>query len=106
MKAKLKKILKEIKNYTEKIYAEKLKQVILYGSQVRETATQESDIDILIIVDETLNPFEVRTQLNDLLWDLLINEGVFVSVVVLPENFYENYNSPFIRNVKEEGIIV
>ncbi len=106
MKAKVKKLVQEIKVYTKQVYGEKIKQVILYGSHARKTATHESDIDLLIIVDESLDPFEVRRQLGDILWDLFIDTGEFISVVVLPEEFFINYNSAFILNVKEEGIVV
>ena len=36
------------------IYGKKLKSVILYGSAARGTATPESDIDIMILVDTSL----------------------------------------------------
>ncbi len=106
MKAIVKKLVLEIKTYAIQVYGDKIKQVILYGSQARKTATFESDIDLLIIVDESLDPFEVRRQLSDILWDLFIDTGEFISVVILPEEFFVNYNSAFIQNVKEEGIVI
>ncbi len=106
MNAKVKKLVQEIKAYTMRVYGEKIKQVLLYGSHARKTATPESDIDLLIIVEESLDPFEVRSQLSDILWDLFIDTGEFISVVVLPEEFFMNYNSSFILNVKEEGIVI
>ena len=63
-------------------------------------------MDLLIVVDESLSPFRVREQLSDLLWDILMDEGELISVVVLPENFYTNYKSAFILNVKKEGILI
>ena len=87
------------------MYGEKIKKVILYGSFVRGEATRDSDIDILVLVDQSLNPFEVRENLSDLLFDILLEEGEHVSVMVVPEYFYDNYRSPFILNVKKEGVI-
>jgi hypothetical protein len=33
-----------------------------------------------------------------------LEEGELVSVITLPEHFFENHNYPFILNVKKEGI--
>ena len=86
------------------MYGGKIKKVILYGSFVRGEATRDSDIDILVLIDQPLNPFEVRESLSDLLFDILLEEGELVSVIAVPEHLYENYNSPFFLNVKKEGV--
>jgi len=77
----------------------------LYGSYVRGEATKDSDIDILVLVDDSLNPFEVRESLSDLLFDILLEEGELVSVIAIPEHLFESYNSPFMLNVRKEGVV-
>ena len=91
--------------YLIKIYGEKIKKVILHGSHVMGEDTRDSDIDVLVVVDDSLNPFEVRNSLSDLLFDILLEDGEHISVIAVPEHFFENYNSPFILNVKGEGIV-
>ena len=86
------------------MYGERIKKVILYGSYVRGEATRDSDIDVLVLVDQSLNPFEVRESLSDLLFDILLEEGELISVIAVPEQSFENYNSPFMLNVKKEGV--
>ena len=105
MDEKVKSLIDEIKAHLIKMYGEKIKKVILYGSYVRGDATRDSDIDILVLVDESLNPFEVRESLSDLLFDILLDEGELVSVIAVPEHFYESYNSPFMLNVRKEGLV-
>jgi hypothetical protein len=39
-----------------------------------------------------------------LLLDILLEEGELVSLIILPEHFFETYNYPFMLNVKREGI--
>ena len=87
------------------MYGERIKKIILYGSYVRGEATRDSDIDILVLVDESLNPFEVRESISDLLYDILLDEGELISVIAVPEDLFENYNSPFMLNVKKEGLV-
>lgn len=106
MNEKIKQLANQIKKHLTDIYGDKVKKVILYGSHARGEATEDSDVDILVLVDESLNPSEVRWNLSDLLYDILLEEGELVSVIVLPERFFENYNYPFMLNVKKEGVKV
>lgn len=106
MDEKIIQLVNRIKNHLIKTYGEKIKDVILYGSHVRGEATKDSDIDILVLVDDSIDPFEVRRSLSDLLFDILIEKGELISVVVIPKDFFENYNYPFIMNVKKEGVKV
>ena len=101
----------DIRSLTEKIraqlkerYGSKVRQIILYGSFARGKATSESDVDLLVVVDDSLDPWEVRRSLDDVLLGLLLEQGRLISVVVLPKNFYENYNSPFLIQVRRKGI--
>lgn len=93
-----------VKTHLIKTYGEKIKDVILYGSHIRGDATPHSDIDILVLVDNSVDPFEVRRSLSDILFDTLLESGELISVVVLPEDLFKNYNYPFMLNVKKEGI--
>jgi len=105
MDERIKRLVNRIKEILIKLYGKKIKQVILYGSHVRGEATEDSDIDVLVVVDDSLNPFEVRKSLSDLLFDILLEERELVSVIAVPEHFFGNYNFPFILNVKAEGVV-
>ena len=105
MDQRIKSLINQIKAHLIKMYGENIKKVILYGSYVRGEATGDSDIDILVLVDQSLNPFEVRESLSDLLFDILLEEGELISVIAVPEQFFENYNSPFMLSVKKEGVV-
>jgi predicted nucleotidyltransferase len=105
MDEKIKSLINQIKEHLTETYGAGIKKVILYGSYVRGEATSDSDIDVLVLIDQSLNPFEVRESLSDLLLDILLDEGELVSVIVVPEHLYENYNSPFMLNVRKEGLV-
>lgn len=69
----LRKMLLELEEKLQRVYGNKLKAVILYGSVARGTATEESDIDIMVLVDGTAQ--ELRTfedQLSDVSTDISI----------------------------------
>ena len=105
MDKKVRSLINRIKIHLEMLYGERIKKVILYGSYVRGDAGKDSDIDVLILIDQTLNPFEVRENLSDLLYDIVLDEEELVSVLVIPEHIFESYNSPFMLNVRKEGLV-
>jgi len=104
MNGKIRRLAGRIKEFLVQAYGEKVKAVILYGSYARAQARSDSDVDLLVVVDDVLSPFEVRNQLSDILFDIILEQGELLSVIVLPETFFKNYNSPFLLNVREEGI--
>jgi len=99
-------IIREIKRYLVKRYKDKIKQVIIYGSYARNEATKESDIDVLVVISDELDPFEVRESLSDFLFDILLEKGELISLIAIPERIFKTYNSPFLLNVKEEGGLI
>jgi predicted nucleotidyltransferase len=99
-------IAKRVREFLERTYGSGIKSVILYGSQVRGTATEDSDVDLLVVADDSLDPWRVRSSLDDLLFDILLETGELVSVVVVSQSYYREYASPFLANVRREGIPV
>ena len=65
--------LNEIREIAEQLwahlreqYGSKVLHVILYGSHARGTATPDSDVDVLVVVDDALDPWKVRRSLAHL----------------------------------------
>ena len=88
MDKRITKLVNRIKNYLLQEYGDKIKNVILYGSQARGSATKHSDIDVIVLVDDSIDPFDVRRSLSNLLFDILLEDKEFISVVVLPKSFF------------------
>lgn len=104
MDRKVERLVERVKALLSELYGEHIRRVIVYGSHARGRATGESDIDVLVLVDASLDPSEVRESLSDLLFDIVLEEGELVSVIAVPEETFETYNSPFLLNVRREGI--
>lgn len=80
-------------------------EVILYGSEARGDAREDSDFDILILTQEKVTPAlyeKITNPLFDLLWD----EGIDVSPIVYAKSDWENrpIKTPFYFNILNEGI--
>ena len=59
-----------------------------------------------MLIDDSINPSDVRKSLSDLLFNILLEKGELISVIVFPKSFFENYNYPFVINVRKEEIKV
>jgi uncharacterized protein len=51
-------------------YGDRLRQVVLFGSWVRGDAHEESDVDLLVVLDKIDNRTHERDRLVDVLYDL------------------------------------
>ena len=105
----LRKMLLELEEKLQRVYGNKLKAVILYGSVARGTATEESDIDIMVLVDGTAQ--ELRTfedQLSDVSTDISIKYFKVFSIIDISYQEYMRWMNtlPFYRNVSQEGVVL
>lgn len=112
MPSDLKVILTEYVHGLFKILGKHLKQVILYGSCVRNEQCNNgeiSDIDIMVLVDLPENKIkEVEKKITDYSYELDLKYDVLLSPFV--ENI-DNYNSrikymKFYKNIENEGVLL
>jgi len=100
------KLAKKIKRHLKERYGSGIKQVILYGSYARGEQTEDSDVDLVVVVDDELDTFTVEESLTDFLFSVLIEEGELVAITAIPEKRFGSYKSPFLLTVQEEGISI
>ena len=105
----IKKMLAELAESLQQVYGDKLKTIVLYGSVARGTQTDDSDIDIMVLIDG--NNDELRQyddKLNDVSTDFSLKYLKVLSVVDISYQEYEDWRnlSPFYKNVSEEGVIL
>jgi predicted nucleotidyltransferase len=88
------------------IFGNVLESIILYGSVAKGIQTDESDVDIALLVREYTD--EMHDSMIDFIVDLELEYGNVLSVLLIDyDNFREWENVlPFYKNVKEEGIVL
>ena len=102
----IKNILSELKNRLQIQYGERLAQIVLFGSQARGEATENSDIDVMVVLKGDVSPSqEIARTIYDVAEISLIND-VVLSCVFMPENRYKQEESPLLLNVRREGMLI
>ena len=98
-------LLHAIKNTI--LSVDKSGKVILYGSQARGTANQNSDWDLLILLDKPKIESEDFDRITYPLVVLAWTEGEQISPKLYTLRDWENRNfTPFYKNIQKEGIVL
>lgn len=108
-KAALDELLKEVSGKLKEIFGEKLESVILYGSYARGDFDEESDIDIMALIDmEREEIRKYRDEVYDYADDLDLRYEVLLSIKLQDKSTFERYREalPYYRNVIREGVRV
>lgn len=100
----IRELLKEFRREIEKLYANKLKGIVLFGSWARGDATENSDIDLLIILKGEIVPGREIDRMIDIITEMNLKHGVLISIYPISEVDYYTINSPLLINVREEGV--
>jgi predicted nucleotidyltransferase len=106
MPSKVQKILKKLKAELLRIYGEQIDSIILYGSQARGDAREDSDIDVLLILKDDFNYLEMLKRSDDQVVSLSLENDVVISRAFASKKEYKEKQSPFLINVRREGIAV
>ncbi len=104
MNESLKPILAELKQRLTELYGERLSQLILFGSQARGDATEDSDVDVLVVLEGGKETHEEHERRLDIMCDMNIKYGLLVVPHLMSAERYHTRNSPLILSVRREGL--
>jgi len=100
---KIREILKELKVDVTDALGDKFADMILFGSYSREDFSEYSDVDVLILVRDELSKDE-NEKIDELVAEYSLKDDIAISCIIYPLKIFEEYSTPFLLNVKEEGI--
>ncbi len=81
-------------------------EVYLYGSRARGDNEEDSDWDLLILLNLNIVPFDYETKIMDIIYDIELETGEVFSPLVYSKNEWINRYTitPLFENIKKEGI--
>ncbi|HJC64580.1 MAG TPA: nucleotidyltransferase domain-containing protein [Candidatus Blautia merdavium] len=85
----------------------RLVSIILYGSVARGTNTEESDVDIALIMHGKLD-FDTEDKLSDFIVDMNLKYDKVFSVIDIDIAHFRKWINvlPFYQNVEREGVVL
>lgn len=100
-------ILHDVKLEVRQLLGDKLMALILYGSYARNEQDPESDIDIMILVDDSEDGLRnFRYLIADVMGELTIKYGKLISLAEVTYNRFVDFLEvlPFYKNINDEGV--
>jgi type I restriction enzyme S subunit len=97
-------ILEELQAELQQMYGERFHRLILYGSHAREESTEDSDIDVVAVIEGIDNPIVELGKLSGLISRISLKYDTLISLYPIAREDFEKRNSPLLMNVKKEGI--
>lgn len=84
-----KSILKELKTLLQRQFGHAIKDVILFGSRTAGTAHEDSDYDVLIVIDGEYG-WQFREQVSDIVYDLELKYDVLIDQFLISTDELQN----------------
>ncbi len=103
---RLKRILKEYRTGLKKVLGEDLDSIVLYGSQARRDAVEGSDIDVLCVMKRPFDYGDMILRTSEITAELSLKYDVVLSRSFARLEDYKTRQTPFLMNVRREGVAV
>lgn len=102
-------LILEFKNRLPSDLKERVRRLIIFGSRVRGEATEDSDLDIIALVDEKTP--EIEKRLEDIAYQVMWDNDFtpIISLKVFSESQFHNAINKgfsFYQHVEKEGVAV
>jgi predicted nucleotidyltransferase len=99
-------IAKEAARRLSDAYRDRLRQVVLFGSWVRGQAHEESDVDLLVVLDDVVDRACEGERIVDALFDVEADSGRAIDAFPAAEADVRERSRPLIRAALDEGLLL
>lgn len=79
-----------------------VKRVVVYGSRARGDATKDSDLDLYIELNTSVDP-SLRRKIREIAWEVSLDSGIVISTLVASDRLR---GQPILKAIQAEGIAV
>ena len=103
---RVKNLVNQLKEGLGLIYGDRLKGVYIYGSYARGEERSDSDIDVMIVLDDYQSYGQEIDRTGELVSKLSLEYGFSISRVIMKETQWMESDTPLLRNIRMDGVSV
>ncbi|MBE9013444.1 nucleotidyltransferase domain-containing protein [Pseudanabaenaceae cyanobacterium LEGE 13415] len=100
------KAIEQTKQCLTEHYGDRLSQLILYGSVARNEAHDESDIDLLVVLNPPFDYFQELRNIVELVYPIELETDTLVSARPAALDEFEQGVIQLYRNIHQDGIVL
>lgn len=97
-------IARAVADDLRRLYGERLRHVLLFGSWARGDAAPDSDVDLLVVLDTVEHPWHERRRMDEILWRHSFEGDAVVTALPLGEADFDHPAEPVVIRAREEGL--
>jgi len=106
LSAMVRNVVEELRRRLQRHYGQRLWRVILYGSQARGDAETGSDIDVLVVLEGTVDAGAEIQSVGPIVADISLAYDQVVCLVFVSREDFEIGEWPLLMNVRTEGLVL
>jgi len=85
------------------LFGPRLVDVAVFGSHATGTATEDSDLDLAVVLRDVESPWDDARRMDGLLWDKTQESGITLSAVVVDAADWDQPRSSVLRSARAQG---
>src|SRR4051794_32352727 len=101
---KIRDVILELEAGLKKLYGDRFRDLLLYGSYARGTAWEGSDVDLLLLLEGPVDPVREILRAQAVKAPLSLEADLVLSLVPVSTEAFERAESMFLRIVRREAV--
>ena len=97
-------ILGDLRQALSRVLSDQLEMMLLFGSWARGESRPDSDIDVLVVVRGPFDYGDLIRRTSPIVSALSLENDVVISRAFVSKERFEREESPFLLNVRREGV--
>jgi hypothetical protein len=85
------------------LFGDRLVDVVVFGSHATGTATDDSDLDLAVVLRDVDSPWEDSRRMDEILWQHTLDAAITVSALVVDASEWDRAGRPLLRTAKAAG---
>ena len=99
-------LLRDLRARLEALYGDRLHAVVLYGSYARGEESPESDVDVMVVLEDEVDPWREIRRMSEPGLEVELEYEEMVTLYPVSQEDFERQSRSVLTNAHREGVSV